>query len=193
MFDHFDHFDQAFQSTGPSQPLRRRKTFRQWGAFFLGNLLLIPILLVTHASVAGEGIRGSLPVFQRKLWSLPIPGASFARSYDGFDKLDLSFLAAVTLFAVAALVWKNLFLMLHEVEGRRTREQPPISWMVRLAIFVSIIGADAALFWAGLASQSAGGWSETPAYVAPLATALFTALIAAVAAWHADFHTSRYA
>ncbi|WP_437207140.1 hypothetical protein [Planctomicrobium sp. SH664] len=189
----FDQFDRAFSQNGAPPPLRRRKSFREISAFGLGNLLLLPMLIVIHASVAGEGIAKALPVFQRKLHSLPIPGAAYARNYQGFDKIDLSFVAAVGLFFIATLAWRKLFLILAQAGGSlRSTGAAPSTSLIQLGISLCIIVADAALFWAGLASQSASGWSDSPAYVAPLATLLFTAITASVAAWHADFHTSRY-
>lgn len=185
MFREFDAFEKG-------RRLRRRKTWTQWFVFLIANLLLLPVLIVTHASVAGDGIRSMLPVFQRKIWSLPIPTASFARHYDGFDKLDLAFLAAISLFSIAALTWKHLFLTLQEPTADGVSVRSSASGLIRMAIVLCVLGADAGLFWAGLASQSACGWSDPPTFVAPLATALFTSLTAACALWHVDFHTSRY-
>lgn len=193
MSQQFQDFDSAFQTAGSSHSLRRRKTLGQWGSFLVGNVLLLPPLMITHSVVSGEGIGTALPVFQRKLWSLPIPGASLLIDYDGFDKLNLGFVAAVTLFLVAAQCWKSLFLMFQEFEGPVGLGQMSLPRLIRMAIFLCVIAADAGLFWAGLASHSASGWSQTPSFAPLLATVLFTALIAAVAAWHADFHTSRYA
>ncbi len=188
----FETFDPAFAQSGPTRPLRRSKTGRQIITFLLANLIILPFLLMIHATIAGEGIARSLPVFQRKLWSLPIPGVAYAKNYQGFSSIDLSFISAVGLFLIATMAWKKLFLMLSEgSSGHRDYENPSLS-LIHLGVSLCIIIADAVLFWAGLATQSASGWSDTPFYVAPLATVLFSAITAAVAAWHADFHTSRY-
>jgi hypothetical protein len=74
------------------------------------------------------------------------------------------------------------------VAGQRKRA--PVVFYLLTGLAGVIIFLDAALFYFGLASQTASGWSAAPAYVVPAATVLYTAGLALVGAWHADYHTS---
>ena len=81
----FEGFDEAFAdapvapvSPGSVPPLRRRKSLKQRLVFYAANLVIMPIIALVYATIIADGIRHLMPVFRRKLYSLPIPGAGLA-------------------------------------------------------------------------------------------------------------------
>ncbi len=198
MLEPFRGFDQAFERSpvAPSSmlpPLRRRKTFMQKTYFLLANLIIMPILMVVYATIIADGLRVTLPIFQRKLYTLPVPGLGLLRQYDGWNRADLSIVVSLLLFVALTWLWMRV---ISELQGFGTilqhREQSPYYFYLVATIAGVIILGDAALFWAGIQAQSAGGWNEVPEFVAPLATLLYTCGVAAVGAWHADHRHSSH-
>jgi len=189
LFPEFGKFDQAFDGSpvaavaddaGP--PLRKRKTWNQKLVFWGANLAAIPLIGLIYATVIAEGLRRLLPVFQMRLYNLPIPGAGIARNYDGWNRLDLALLMSLLLFAVVSWLWYRVFT---ELLGFGTiwarRHSAPVVAYLLTGITVVLIG---------LSSQTASGWSETPEYVAPAATIIYACGLAVLGWAHSDYHHS---
>ena len=98
-----------------------------------------------------------------------------ARQYDGFDRLDLAIVMSLLLFVVVTWLWNRVF---SELQGFGSivsrRKQSPIVFCLLSFIAVVILAGDALIFYVGLSSQSSSGWSETPSYVAPVATLIYS-------------------
>ena len=198
MFDQLGSFDEVFGDGGEggaphAKPIRCRKPVREWTVFVAANAVVMPIVGLIYASVIAEGLRVLMPVFERKIYKLPIPGAGLARNYDGWDRLDLALVLSLLLFAVGTWLWTRVFI---ESQGYGTIAQQRLSNPVifYMAIFVAVvfIGGDAGIFYIGLTTQSASGWTEGPDWVAPGATLIYMCGLAIVGWWHADFRTSSY-
>lgn len=194
MFPDFQNFDEAFSESPVSpmasnaQPLRRRKTLKQRLSFYLANLAIMPVVAVVYASLVADGIRMLMPVFQRRLYQLPIPGAGMARQYDGFDRADLAIVVSLLLFVVVSWLWCRVFLELQGFgAGAVQFRQPQFVRVLLAAIAAVIILGDAAIFYVGLASQTSSEWNESPKWVIPAATLIYSCGLAAIGWWHADF------
>ncbi|EAQ79313.1 hypothetical protein [Blastopirellula marina] len=197
MFE-FRTFEEAFardggQNGSPAPPkiLRRRKSLGKRIVFYAANLVLMPIVALVYLTVGAEGLRVIMPIFQMRLYKLPVPGAGMLRNYDGFDRLDLSMLMALILFIAVTLLWIRVFKELQEMgEITRQRSRNPILFYLLTGIAAIILLGDAGIFYVGLDSQTSSSWSEAPSYVAPAATVLYMAGLALIGAWHADYSHS---
>jgi protein-S-isoprenylcysteine O-methyltransferase Ste14 len=94
---------------------------------------------------------------------------------------------ALLLFLVVSWVWCRVFT---ELLGYGTvaaqRHRSPFVFVLLTVIAAVIIIGDAAIFYVGLASQTASGWSDTPSWVIPAATLIYSCGLAAIGWWHAD-------
>jgi len=146
---------------------------------------------VNPPTVHPSDLAGVLPVFQMRLYNLPIPGAGIARNYDGWNRLDLALLMSLLLFAVVSWLWYRVFT---ELLGFGTiwarRHSAPVVAYLLTGITVVLIAGDAFIFYVGLSSQTASGWSETPEYVAPAATIIYACGLAVLGWAHSDYHHS---
>lgn len=198
MFDKLDSFAQAFERENGSggrsvsaEPLKIRKTLSQRLTFIAANALVLPVVAITYQIVSADGLRSMLGVFSTRLYKLPIPGASMMRQYAGWQKLDAASLSALLLFGGVTYIWYRIFSELLG-EGRllqRCRDSLVLFYMVA-GIAGIILCGDCVVFYSGLQAKAAGGWVETPAYVAPLATLLFVSGQAAIGWFHADWRHS---
>ncbi|WP_425395021.1 hypothetical protein [Aeoliella sp.] len=198
MTDDLGQFDEVFPQspTGDarppnSKPLRRRKPAKQQIGFWCANALVTPVAATCCLVISGEGWRTLLGITSMRLHSLPIPGADLLRNYSGFNKLDLAILCSLVLLVAVEMVYVRFFMLLME-NGNLTeqRNKNPILFFLLSAIALVIVGGDAGIFYLGLASKAANSWTETPAYVPAVATAVWLACLGAYAAWVADYKCS---
>ncbi len=197
MFNNFDQFDEAFMNgprgggtTHAPPPLRRRKTIRQVLGFYIANLCVMPVVALVYASIIADGIRLLLPLFRRRLYQLPIPGAGLARHYDGFDKADLAIIVSILLFGVITWLWCKIWLeLLGYGHILVQREQNPLVFMLLISIAGIILVLDAGIFYYGLAAQTSSGWTDAPDYIVPAATLIYSCGLAVLGWWHADYKT----
>lgn len=194
MPDYFDEMDAAagsYAGGAHAPPIRLRKTWDQRLAFAAANLAVLPVVAVCYQVVSSDGLRRMLPVFSVKLSRLPVPGAAYLDAYDGWNRLDGASLAAFVLFGAVTYLWFRLFSELVGdgplAAARRTK--PVLFWMLAAMAGV-ILAGDGVIFLSGLAAKTAGGWSDTPWYVPPLATVLFLSGQALIGWWHADWKHS---
>ena len=98
---------------------------------------------------------------------------------------------SILLFAVVTWLWTRIFV---ELQGFGTiadqRQTKPVIFYLLTFIAAVFIAGDALIFYVGLSTQASAGWSETPDYVAPAATLLYSCGLAVLGWWHADFKTS---
>jgi len=153
----------------------------------------MPIVATIYAQVVAEGLRLLMPVFQLRLYKLPLPGAGVARDYDGFDRIDLAILMSLLLFLVVTWLWIRIFTEL-QGHGRvyQQRQQSPIVFALLSFIAFVIVAGDAMIFYVGLSTQSASGWTETPSYVAPIATLIYSCGLAMIGWWHSDYKHANF-
>lgn len=196
MFNGFDQFDEAFFSDTPQNRaraaprLRKRRTIKQVLSFYLANLIVMPIVGLVYASIIADGIRLLLPIFRRRLYQLPIPGAGLARSYDGWDRADLAIVVSILLFGVITWLWCKIWI---ELMGHGSildqRERNPLVFMMLVGIAGVILVLDAGIFYYGLAAQTSSGWSNAPDFIVPAATLIYSCGLAVLGWWHADYKT----
>ncbi len=197
MFDAFRQFDPVYShAAGPFNaplPLRRRKTLKQRFVFWMANLLVLPVICLVYATIIADGLRVLLPIFQKRLYQLPIPGAGLARTYDGWNRADLAIVVSVLLFFVITWLWCRIFT---ELQGQGAiwsqRERSPLLFYLLAFIAGVIILLDAGLFYYGLESQTANGWTEAPDFVVPAATLIYCCGLALLGWWHSDYSTSNF-
>lgn len=196
MFEQIGSFDQAFSSpadhpAASPRPIKRRRPWREVAIFWGANLFVMPIVGTIYATIIAEGLRRLMPIFQLRLYKLAIPGAGIARQYDGFDRLDIAIVMSLLLFVVATWLWNRVF---SELQGFGSivsrRKQAPIVFCLLSFIAVVILAGDALIFFVGLSAQSSSGWSDTPSYVAPVATLIYSCGLAVLGWWHSDYHHS---
>ena len=194
----FESFDEAFAPVGPNDKtarpvprLRMAKTLKEQFVFWALNALILPIVAICYQTIGADGMRRMLSGLSIRLHKLPIPGAEYLKSYSGFERLDIATLAATALFVAVGVLWVRIFRELQDVgELKLQRSQNPIRFFLLAVIAGIIIFADGFIFWVGLSSHAASGWTETPAYVPLAATILFMASISLLGAWHCDYHYS---
>jgi hypothetical protein len=194
MFDRLGTFDEAFAESHVepmiprSKPLKQRKTIKQIFVFWLANALAIPVIGLIAASLVAQGLRLLLPIFQTRLYKLPILAAT--RDYVGFDKIDLAVVMSVLLFALVSCLWCRIFT---ELAGQGTiaeqRSKNPIIFYLLTGIASIIVGVDALIFFIGLRAAESG-WGETPFFVAPIATLLWSSILAILGWYHSDYQHS---
>ena len=193
----FNGFDEAFadesmfQSSPPIRPpLRRRKTVKQRFNFFIANLFIMPIICLVYATVIADGIRILMPIFRRKIYSLPVPGAGLVRNYDGFDRADLAIIVSILLFIVVTWIWTKVFTHLQHADNfGSTHQGSPIVFPVLLILASVLVIADDGIFYIGLSSQASAGWSDTPNWTVPAATLMYCCGLAIIGWWHSDYST----
>tara|TARA_R110002049_G_scaffold309101_2_gene516881 strand:+ start:830 stop:1438 length:609 start_codon:yes stop_codon:yes gene_type:complete len=196
--DQFEDFDEAFAHTpvdaepdGGTPQIRRRRESQEWLTFWSANAIILPLVAMIYASVISEGLRQIMPIFQMRLYRMPVPGAGMIRQWDGWDRVDLAFVMSLLLFALVAWLWCRIFI---EAQGlgriAKQRQQNPFVFYMLTTFAVVLIGGDALIFYVGISAQSESDWNETPAYVAPLATVLYSCGLAVLGWWHSDYHTS---
>lgn len=197
MFDAFQQFDPVYSSAaggqGPPPYLPRRKTLKQRFVYALVNLMIMPIVCLVYSTIIADGIRILMPVFQKRLYQLPIPGAGLARLYDGWNRADLAIIVSILLFFVVTWLWCRIFT---ELQGYgpiwSQRESSPILFFLLSGIAGVIIFLDAGLFYYGLVSQTSNGWSDAPDTVVPAATLVYCCGLALLGWWHSDYSTSNF-
>lgn len=198
MFDQLGSFEPVYPRGGggnsnqpPRPPLRRARKFTEYFVYYAANAIILPVVAIIYATIIAEGLRQMMPLFQMRLYKLAIPGAGFARDYDGLDRLDLAILMSLLLFVVVTWLWGRVFMELQGLGSiaARRHTQPIVFYFLSFIAFTLIVG-DASIFYVGLASQGSSGWSETPFWVAPGATILYTCGLAIIGWWHSDWKTS---
>ena len=199
MFEKFNSLHEAFaavQGTGSkphpmSRPFRRRKTVGQNFWFFLLNLIVLPLVVLCYLTVGATGLRDTLDVFQFRLYRLPIPGASYLRDLDGWNKLDLAFPMALVLFIAMTILWKKVFQALHDPGNtmKQQKDNPILFYLMTSIIMIMVLG-DAGIFYAGLSSTVDSSWNENSGYIAAVATVIYSAGLALIGAWHASWYQS---
>ncbi|WP_430450723.1 hypothetical protein [Rhodopirellula europaea] len=197
MFEQLGAFDPAAPpgvsrtEMGSLNGIQQNRTISERLTFWGANLLVMPIIAMIYAQVVAEGLRLLMPVFQLRLYKLPFPGAGLARDYDGFDRLDLAILMSLLLFVVVTWLWIRIF---SELQGfgrvyQRRKESPVVFGLLSFVAFI-IVAGDAMIFYVGISTQSASGWTETPGYVAPAATLIYSCGLAMLGWWHSDYKHS---
>ena len=187
----FDPFDQTFASDDPNNPnpIRMKRTWREEFIFWFLNALILPLISTVYLAVSAAGLRLSLSLLNLKLFKLPIPGAGLLRNYDGWDRLDLAMPLALLLFVAVSLLWGRIFRGLYDTTKTSIRRSHnPVLFYLVAGLLGTILFADAAIFYIGLESHTAGNWSEAAKFAPAVATAVFVAVPALLAAWHADHH-----
>ena len=196
MFDRSD-LEQFDDATPPGEtrqnvlpPLRRRKPLVKQLRFWLLNVALgFPSFLIILA-IAAEGARSLLDIAQMKLFRLPLPGVAMMAAYEGFRDLDLAHLISGVLCIAVTFVWVRV---IQEARGQGTvmNKNGEAKFVLYLyaGIAIVLILADGFLFYMGVAARG-GGWGEMPAYIPAVCTLLYTASVAAFAAFHADYINS---
>lgn len=187
-------FDEPFHEADPSRPQRPiflRKSLKQKLMFYGINLLVLPLVAVVYWTIIKDGLDFILPIGKMPLYRLAIPGAGLLKAYDGFDRLTLSHIVSLVAFSAALFLWARVFV---EMMGGGTlsglKHRSPIVYWILAAIVFVILAGDASLFYIGLQIQASNSWNETPFYV-PIGTAvLYMCGLAALGAYHADFHCS---
>ncbi|QDU98621.1 hypothetical protein [Lignipirellula cremea] len=190
----FGGFQEAFSresggvpSTPAATPLRRRKTVFQKLMFWGANAIVVPLVGACCLCVGGEGLRRLMPIFQMRLYKLPLPGIGLLRGYDGWNRLDLSLLFAFALFVAVTFLWIRLFRGLLGGKFAAQRSSNPILFYLVATIAGLILVGDGVLFYFGLASQANESWTVTPSYIPAGATAVYMAALALLGMWHADY------
>ncbi|MEM9409501.1 MAG: hypothetical protein AAGA30_00140 [Planctomycetota bacterium] len=199
-FDGIDEgADQAFAMVGPdedaAQPtatLLQSKTIKERVVFWLSNLLILPIVVISYVTIASDGLRRMLGGLAIRLHKLALPGAEYLESYSGFDRLDTATLASFALFVAVGILWVRIFRELQDVgELKLQRSRNPVRFFLLAIIAGTIILADSLIFYIGLSIQASSGWNDTPEWVPIAFTVLFMCSISALGAWHCDYHYSR--
>ncbi|MEO8165589.1 MAG: hypothetical protein ABI619_09350, partial [Betaproteobacteria bacterium] len=111
-------------------------------------------------------------------------------NYDGWNRLDLALVMALLLCVAVTYLWFRIFGAIGHGSATGQPHERPVMVCVLAVIAATVILADALIFYIGLSSRSATGWSNTPAYVPAVATAIFVAGLALIGAWHHDYHSS---
>lgn len=197
MFEQFDSFQQAFGASpgsgqpprSNSKPMKRRRSFGEFIVFWGLNSVILPLVVLCYLTVGAEGLRQTMEVFQTRFYRLPIPGAGMLRNYDGFDRLDLALPMAFVLFVAVTMLWIRVFKELQS-DGNlaNQRNRNPILFYLLAGIVAVVVLGDAGIFYAGLSSTVASNWNETAEYVPLIATVIYSAGLALLGAWHADYH-----
>ncbi|MEO9932368.1 hypothetical protein [Rhodopirellula bahusiensis] len=187
--------DDAMGQGSPTLPLpiKLRKSLGERFNFLSLNIVVGPPLFTLCLSVAAQGMREMVPVMRTRLYRLPFPGIENLRDYQGFSELDLSHLASALLFLAVTFIWVRVLAELKgygEVMGYR--KTSVLIFGLYAGIAIIILGADAFVFYVGLASQG-DGWNETPFYVPVGCTLLYAAGLAAFGAVHQNYHQPNHA
>jgi len=198
MFESFGSMQEAFSSSpGDGEAprpnyrrARRRKSIREVVSFWGLNIIVLPFVLICYETVGAEGLRQTMSVFQTRFYRLPLPGAGLLREYDGFNRLDLALPMAFVLFIAVTLLWVRVFKSLQNYgELDLQRKHNPILFYLVAAMVAIIVLGDAAIFYAGLSSTVASSWTEeSSGSTALVATVIYSAGLALLGAWHADYH-----
>ncbi len=198
MFESFNSFQEAFAaSPNTGEPPRRvrqnhrpRKSLGQIIAFYSLNLVILPLVALCYLTLGATGLREEMPVFQTRFYRLPIPGASYLRDFDGWDKLDLAAPMALVLFIALGLLWKKIFVFLQDGDRiTKQKEDNPVLFYLMAGIVAVIVLGDAGIFYAGLSSTVESSWNqENAGYIPAVATVIYGAGLALLGAWHADYY-----
>ena len=191
-------FDEAFPQAprpdgAPVQmtPLRRKKTFMQKLTFWGGNLLLTPLVCIVYITVIAQGLREMISVFCTRVYKLPLPGAKSLRDLQGWGDIDLAVVMSVLIFVVVSFIWIRVFKVLIGWSDLTDQGRPNLLLYGFLGfIAATILATDICLFYWGLAAKASSGWSDSPGYVAAVASVAYMASLALWGWWHADYHAS---
>lgn len=123
---------------------------------WLFKLLTTPLMGVIYWVVIADGLRLLLPALGIPLWKLPIPGISYLRLYQGFNKFDLANCLAIFLCLAVFFLWLNILRMWLSEDGffvsRRLDAEKYA--LVLLILGLVILGSDIALFYYSMCNQS---------------------------------------
>ena len=201
MFESFNSFHEAItaaQGSGgqphpKSRKHRPRKTIGQAVAFYGLNTIVLPLVGLCYLTVGAEGLRQTMGVFQTRFYRLAIPGASYLRDLDGWDKLDLAIPMALVLFIALGLLWKKVFMFLQDGSLiTKQKQDNPVLFYLMVGIVLIIVLGDAGIFYAGLNSTVASSWNENAGYIPAVATVIYGAGLALLGAWHADYYKTEF-
>ncbi|MEZ6137024.1 MAG: hypothetical protein R3C53_19185 [Pirellulaceae bacterium] len=172
----------------PVTGLRKRRPLGRRMVYWLANGLLMPLILTLYAVIVADGLALLVPVMAMRIGRLPIPGAALAANYDGFDRVTLAHVGSMLLFVVVTWLYIRIF---DELQGfgsvaKQAAKNPALVYVLT-GVALTILGADALLFYAGMTAKTQSGWTESPSYVAPLATLLYTASLAVIGYWHSEY------
>ena len=196
LFESFNSIHEAFSAAPGSgsqprnnRPRRRRKTIGQVLAFYALNMIVLPLVVLCYLTVGAEGLRQTMDVFQTRFYRLAIPGASYLRDLDGWDKLDLALPMALVLFIALGLLWKKVFTFLQDGSLiTKQKQENPVLFYLMVGIVLIVVLGDAGIFYAGLSSSVASSWNENAGYIPAVATVIYGAGLALLGAWHADYY-----
>ena len=95
---------------------------------------------------------------------------------------------ALLLFVVVTWVWTKVFVQLQHYESLSIQVQrSPIVFRLLAFLAAVLVIGDAGIFYVGLSSQTSSGWSESPGWVVPAATLIYSCGLAVIGWWHSDY------
>ena len=162
---------------------------QQIAAFFGLNLVVMPPVVLIYVTVVSKGLEITLPVLGTKLYRTGFPGIGALKQYDGFDRLTIATLMSLVLCIVLLMTYKKLFELLQSPgQLKLLRSENPVLFTIVAGIFSTVILADGAAFYAGVASELNSSWgSETSGAIPAVATVLYAATLASISLWHHDY------
>lgn len=143
-----------------------------WKFFTLPPIMIVYIMLVA------PGLRFIAPEFGVKLHKFPLPGFSYLRHYEGFDRIDLAHIFAVIMLVA---VWYFLLKLMTIVFADqfffadKRWNSGPYSWFV-LGTGLALLAIDCLLFYTSLTCHGSVFGGAVFSFSATLATALYLAL-----------------
>ncbi|MFN4261393.1 MAG: hypothetical protein ACK4RK_19070 [Gemmataceae bacterium] len=136
---------------------------------WLFKLLTTPIMTVIYWVVIADGLRLLLPALGIPLYKLPIPGISYLRLYQGFNKFDLANCLLIFLCLAVFFLWLNILRMWLYEEGCFLSRQLDAGKYATVLVLLGlvILGSDIALFYWSMCNQSwlGGGFSFSAALI----------------------------
>ena len=121
----------------------------------LWSLITKPCMGLVYVGLIGDGFRTIIPALGQKLWKLP--GLASLYDFQETHRLDMAHVLAVFMLIAVWYLWERLLVLwLSRMENYDCDGWDPVAhFQLVLALGVTVLGADAALFYAAM---SRVGW-----------------------------------
>lgn len=143
-----------------------------WKVFTLPPIMIVYIMLVA------PGLRFIAPEFGVKLHKFPLPGFSYLRHYEGFDRMDLAHIFAVIMLVAVWYFLLKLMTIVFDDKfyfANKSWNSEPYSWFVLAAGLVLLV-IDCVLFYTSLTCHGSVWGGSVFSFSATLATLLYLSL-----------------